>query len=150
MNIGDNLYIVNRDDRISSVDEHNFKILELKCIFKVSEFTTLKYFVSRWGSSGRDQFGKFIHPFEVLREIKSDNKTIIKSWRDGEVVVTTHETMEELKDDLSGGFDKIYVSKDDAKDEIKSLLTMHLETLKSRETDLKETIEQLNRNLKEF
>jgi hypothetical protein len=150
MKIGDNLYVVNKDDRTSSLDEHNFKILELKCIFKVNDFTTLKYFVARWGNSGRDRFGKFIHPFDALKEIYDKNKTIIKTWADGDIVVTTHETMEELKDDLTGGFDNIYINKDDAKDELKFLMTKHLETLKDRHLGLTETIEKLNKNLKEL
>lgn len=143
MRVGDKLYRVNRDNRNSRLEDHNFIIIELTGHLKVG-FTNLLCF------GYLDQLN--LCPSDLIKSMRNSNGDVIhlRNGDRGGVIVVKADSLEEAATKISEVDRSVYIQKEDAREEVKTLLQGELKAMMGRQKSLEETINQISESLKEL
>lgn len=144
MKIGDKLFMVNRDDRYSSLEDHNFNIIEVSAVMQCRGIQLVTF----------GNLRKFsIDPEHFIEEMGRTKKDVIHYGRryspDGVIVVKTN-SLEDAAQKISKENNNTYWRIEDAKPELKNLISGQLEVLIRREKDLKDLITKIKQVLNEY
>jgi hypothetical protein len=138
MKLGDKIFKVNRDDRLSDVDTHDFIVLELRAQIQVNSFQTLSYFSARHFS---DDTSRFLKPQPIMGDVQKNGGTLYIRHFEGDIIVTMEKTLKDLSKVLKEKHSMFYTTKEDAKPEIYDIMKQQLAVMERKAETLVKEIE---------